>query len=36
MIKHFMLVENKKIMYLCNQACGFVQEKLTVSYTEVT
>ena len=36
MIKHFTLIKEKQVFYLCNQACGTTKEKLTNDYFKVT
>ena len=35
-IKHFMIFKEKRIYYLCNQACGFSKDKITNDYFQVT
>ena len=35
-IQHFLLMKDKKMFYLCNQACGITKSKITNEYFKVT
>ena len=35
-IKHFAFVKDGEFRYLCNQACGTIEEKRTNDYFQVT
>lgn len=34
--KHFMVIKERKLFYLCNQACSTSQDKITNDYFQIT